>query len=72
MSGIAEHSRAILEAEQRLLTDHQIDFADVFQGVVLEVDEVLGTEVEQRLTVGGESCAAASTDGVVSLTDERG
>jgi hypothetical protein len=38
MSGIAEHSCAILEAEQRLLTDHQIDFADVFQGVVLSTN----------------------------------
>jgi hypothetical protein len=43
------------EAEQRLLTDHQIDFADVFQGVVLEVDELLRAEVEHRLTVGGAS-----------------
>jgi hypothetical protein len=38
MSGIAERSGAILEAEQRLLMDHQIDLADVFQSVVLEVD----------------------------------
>ena len=32
--------------------EHQIDPADVFQGVVLEVDELLRAEVERRLTVG--------------------
>jgi hypothetical protein len=37
--------------------EHQIDFADVFQGVVLEVDELLRTEVEHRLTVGDASGA---------------
>src|SRR5262245_25722795 len=34
---------------------HQIDFADVFQGVVAEVDELLRAEVDRRLTVGGAS-----------------
>src|SRR5256712_5223786 len=29
---------------------NQIDFADVFQGVVIEVDEILRAEVESRLT----------------------
>jgi hypothetical protein len=37
--------------------EHQIDFADVFQGVVVEVDELLRAEVEHRLTVGGASGA---------------
>jgi hypothetical protein len=31
--------------------EHQIDFADVFQGVVIEVDELLRAEVERGLTV---------------------
>ena len=39
------------------MIEHQIDFADVFQGVVLEVDELLRTEVERLLTVGGASGA---------------
>src|SRR6266576_1627818 len=33
--------------------EHQIDFADVFQGVVIEVDELLCAEVESRLTAAG-------------------
>ena len=37
--------------------EHQIDSADVFQGVVLEVDELLRAEVERLLTVGGASGA---------------
>src|SRR6185369_16863127 len=37
--------------------EHQIDAADVFQGVVLEVDELLRAEVERVLTVGGASGA---------------
>src|SRR6266576_5825108 len=36
---------------------HQIDSADAFQGVVLEVDELLRAEVERLLTVGGASGA---------------
>jgi hypothetical protein len=36
---------------------HQIDSADVFQDVVVEVDELLRVEVEHRLTVGGSSGA---------------
>ena len=36
---------------------HQIDSADVFQGVVLEVDELLRAEVERLLTVGRASGA---------------
>ncbi|MHC2619754.1 hypothetical protein ACVIW2_001786 [Bradyrhizobium huanghuaihaiense] len=37
--------------------EHHIDFADVFQGVVVEIDELLRAEVERRLTVGGASGA---------------
>src|SRR5262249_27056877 len=35
--------------------ENQMDSADVFQGVVLEVDELLRAEVERLLTVGGAS-----------------
>src|SRR5262249_12639287 len=49
--------------------EHQIDSADVFQGVVLEVDELLRAEVERRLTVG----SASGTDDVgAGLTCELG
>src|SRR5262249_59955138 len=37
--------------------EHQIDPADVFQGVVVEVDELLRAEVERLLTVGSASGA---------------
>src|SRR5262249_56208829 len=37
--------------------ENQIDSADVFQGVVVEVDELLRAEVERLLTVGGASGA---------------
>ena len=37
--------------------EHEIDFADIFEDVVLEVDELLRAEVEHRLTVGGASGA---------------
>src|SRR5262249_35065782 len=37
--------------------EHQIDSADVFENVVLEVDELLRAEVEYRLTVGTASGA---------------
>src|SRR5215470_3691860 len=37
--------------------ENQIDSADVFQGVVFEVDELLRAEVERRLTVGSASGA---------------
>jgi hypothetical protein len=38
-------------------TSKTIDWADVFQNVVLEVDELLRAEVERHLTVGGASGA---------------
>src|SRR6516162_7936063 len=37
--------------------EHQIDAADVFQRVVVEVDELLRAEVERLLTVGSASGA---------------
>src|SRR4051794_18590930 len=37
--------------------ENQVDAADVLQGVALEVDELLRTEAERRLTVGGASGA---------------
>src|SRR5882672_7440260 len=49
--------------------ENQIDPADVFQGVVVEVDELLRAEVERLLTVGG----ASGTDDVgAGLTCELG
>src|SRR6516164_9635614 len=47
--------------------ENQIDSADVFQGVVLEVDELLRAEVERRLTVGS---AAGADDVGAGLTCE--
>jgi hypothetical protein len=49
--------------------ENQIDFADVFQSVVIEVDELLGAEVESRLT--GIS-APGSDDVRAGLTCELG
>src|SRR3954451_9806347 len=37
--------------------EHQVDAADVLEGVVVEVDELLRAEVERRLTVGGPAGA---------------
>src|SRR5262249_21657533 len=47
--------------------EDQIDFADVFQGLVIEVDELLCAEVESRLTGGG---APGADDVRASLTCE--
>jgi hypothetical protein len=47
--------------------EHQIDTADVFEGVVLEVDELLRAEVERLLTVGS---AAGADDVAAGLTCE--
>ena len=35
--------------------EHQIDSANVFEDIILEVDELLRVEVERLLTVGGAS-----------------
>src|SRR5258708_15290913 len=37
--------------------EHQIDTADVFEDVVVEVDKLLRAEVERLLTIGGASGA---------------
>src|SRR4029077_14465659 len=47
--------------------ENQIDFAAVFQGVVIEVDEFLCAEVESRLTV---ATAPGADDVRASLTCE--
>src|ERR1700722_3781122 len=47
--------------------EHQIDSADVFQGVVVEVDELLRAEVEHRLTVDS---ASGADDVAAELTCE--
>src|SRR5215813_11002519 len=44
------HSRRPLRDLAAEDIENQIDFADVFQGVVIEVDELLRAEVESRLT----------------------
>src|SRR5215468_473301 len=49
--------------------EHQIDPADIFQDVVIEVDELLCTEVESRLTAGS---APGADDVRASLTCELG
>jgi hypothetical protein len=49
--------------------ENQIDFADVFQGVVIEVDELLCAEVESRLTAAS---APGADDVRPGLTCELG
>src|SRR6267154_4507700 len=49
--------------------ENQIDFADIFQGVVIEVDELLRAEVESRLTAGS---APGADDVRAGLTCELG
>src|SRR6201984_1795533 len=46
----ANHARRPLRDVAAKDIENQIDFADVFQGVVIEVDELLCAEVESRLT----------------------
>src|SRR5215468_12628778 len=48
----ANHARRPLPDVAADDIEHQIDLADVFQGVVIEVDELLCAEVESRLTGG--------------------
>src|SRR4029077_12295817 len=45
----ANHARRPLRDVAAEDIENQIDFADVFQGVVIEVDELLCAEVESRL-----------------------
>src|SRR5215472_320459 len=52
-SSDANHARRPLRDVAAEDIENQIDFADVFQGVVIEVDELLCAEVESRLTAAG-------------------
>src|SRR6185312_4027762 len=68
-SSCANHARRLLRNVAAEDIEHQIDPADIFQGVVIEVDELLGAEVESRLTSGGAPCA---DDVRAGLTRELG
>src|ERR1700757_4865659 len=48
----ANHARRPLRDFSTEDIENQIDPADIFQGVVIEVDELLRAEVESRLTGG--------------------
>src|SRR5207237_4887542 len=48
----ANHARRPLRDVAAEDIENQIDPADIFQGVAIEVDELLRTEVESRLTAG--------------------
>src|SRR6266478_2868683 len=51
-SSDANHARRPLRDIAAEDIENQIDPADIFQGVVIEVDELLCAEVERRLTAG--------------------
>src|SRR6476620_5526453 len=53
----ANHARRPLRDVAADDIENQIDFADVFQSVVIEVDELLGAEVESRLTAASAPAA---------------
>src|SRR5262249_14034800 len=53
----SNHARGLLPDVAPEDIEDQIDSADVFQGVVVEVDELVRAEVECRLTVGSASGA---------------
>ena len=65
----ANHARRPLRDVATEDIENQIDLADVFQGVVIEVDELLRAEVESRLTAGG---APGADDVRAGLTCELG
>src|SRR4051812_8874367 len=57
--------------------ENQIDFADIFQGVVIEVDELLCAEVESHLTVASapsadDECAGFTCELARHRTDYAG
>src|SRR5262249_53899144 len=56
-SSVADHADRPLRDLAADDIEHQINSADVFEDVVLEVDEFLGAEVERLPTVGGASSA---------------
>src|SRR5262249_50354596 len=63
----ANHARRPLRDVAAEDIENQIDLANVFQGVVIEVDELLGAEVESRLTGGS---APGADDVRAGLTGE--
>src|SRR6516162_2546237 len=65
----ANHARRPLRDVAAEDIEHQIDPADIFQGVVIEVDELLCAEVESRLTAGS---APGADDVRAGLTCELG
>src|SRR4029453_1124728 len=68
-SSRANHARRPLRDVAAEDIENQIDPADIFQGVVLEVDELLRAEVERRLTA---TSAAGADDVRADLTCELG
>src|SRR4029077_13986465 len=60
----ANHARRPLRDVAAEDIENQIDLADVFQGVVIEVDELLCAEVESRLTGGSAAGADAVRAGL--------
>src|SRR5262252_5272850 len=66
-SSDANHARRPLRDVAAEDIEHQIDPADIFQGVVIEVDELLCAEVESRLTAGS---APGADDVCAGLTCE--
>src|SRR3954451_22463427 len=65
----ANHARRPLRDVAAEDIEYQIDPADIFQGVVIEVDELLCTEVESRLTAAS---APGADDVRAGLTCELG
>src|SRR5256712_14074335 len=65
----ANHARRPLRDVPAEDTENQIDPADIFQGVAIEVDELLRAEVESRLTAGS---APGADDVRAGLTCELG
>src|SRR5246500_4579841 len=65
----ANHARRPLRDVAAEDIENQIDSADIFQGVVIEVDELLCAEVESRLTAGS---APGANDVRAGLTCELG
>src|SRR6516165_8646630 len=68
-SSDANHARRPLRDIAAEDIENQIDPADIFQGVVIEVDELLCAEVESRLTAGS---APGADDVRAGLTCELG
>src|SRR5438067_1999647 len=65
----ANHARRPLRDVAAEDIENQIDHADIFQGVAIEVDELLRAEVESRLTAGR---APGANDVRAGLTRELG